>query len=133
MNELIDSYYRCRRDGRFLDTFYETFLSKSSEVARMFAQTNFKLQKVLLRQSLLEILCFDRGFSGTQEEIRRLGRRHKELGVTPEMYTMWLDALCETIKKHDPEYTSELEQRWRDAVRKSVELMLAVDSSQESG
>ena len=90
-NELTASYYRCRRDVRFLDTFYDAFLSKSPDVAQLFAKTDFKIQKLMLRQSLLEMLCFDRGMSGTREEIERLGFRHKELSVTPEMYTMWLD------------------------------------------
>jgi len=82
-NELTASYYRCRRDERFLDTFYDGFLSKSPTIAQMFAKTDFKFQKLVLRQSLLEMRCFDRGMSGTREEIERLGLRHKELGVTP--------------------------------------------------
>ena len=129
-NELTASYYRCRRDVRFLDTFYDAFLSKSPDVAQLFAKTDFKIQKLMLRQSLLEMLCFDRGMLGTREEIERLGFRHKELNVTPEMYTMWLDALCEAIKKHDPSYTPALEQLWREAMRKSIKEMIAVGASQ---
>jgi hemoglobin-like flavoprotein len=129
-NELTASYHRCRRDERFLDTFYDGLLSKSPAIAQMFAKTDFKIQKLMLRQSLLEMLCFDRKMAGTHEEIERLGRRHKELLVTPEMYTMWLDSLCEAIKKHDPNYTPDLERRWRDAMRKSIKEMIAVDASQ---
>ena len=129
-NELTASYYRCRRDERFLDTFYDGFLFKSPAVAQMFAKTDFKLQKLMLRQSLLEMLCFDREMSGTREEIQRLGRRHKELRVTPEMYTMWLESLCEAIRKHDPGYTTALEQLWREASLKSIEEMVAVGRSQ---
>ena len=70
---LTASYYRCRRDGHFVDTFYDLFLSKSAEIAQKFAQTDFRLQKLVLRQSLLEMICFDRGMSGTREEIERLG------------------------------------------------------------
>ena len=132
MCELTDSYYRCTRDDSFLDSFYDTFLSKSPAVADMFSMTEFRLQKLMLRQSLLEIICFHRGMSGTREEIERLGRRHRELGVTSEMYTMWLDALCETIEKYDPDYSAELEQAWREAVLKAVETMIGVDSPQES-
>lgn len=126
LDQLTASYYRCRRDEDFLDSFYDLFLAKSPAVAEMFAHTDFKLQKLMLRQSLLEVLCFNRGMAGTEEEIRRLGRRHQELGVQPEMFTMWLDALCEAVKKHDPEYTPELEQAWRAAVNKSIQEMLAV-------
>ena len=129
-NKLTASYYRCRRDERFLDTFYDGFLSKSPAIAQMFATTNFKFQKLMLRQSLLEMLCFDRGMSGTLEEIEGLGLRHKKLGVTPEMYVMWLDSLCEAICKHDPSYTPALEQLWRVAMLKSIDQMIAVGASQ---
>ena len=128
-NDLIASYYRCRRDEGFLDTFYDAFLSKSPAVAQLFAKTDFRIQKLVLRQSLLEMLCFDRGMAGTREEIQRLGRRHKELHVTPDMYTLWLDALCEAIKKHDPNYTLALEQLWREAMLKSIKEMIAVEAS----
>ena len=40
-NELTASYYRCRRDERFIDTFYEQFLVKSPAIAKMFATTDF--------------------------------------------------------------------------------------------
>ena len=130
-NELTASYYRCRHDERFLDTFYDLFLSKSPVVAEKFAKTDFRFQKLMLRQSLLEMLCFDRGISGTCEEIQRLGRRHKELDITPDMYSMWLDSLCEAIKKHDPNYTPELEQLWREAMHKSIKEMVSVGVSQD--
>ena len=103
-NQVMASFYRCRRDKKFLDTFYSLFMAKSPEIAEMFAETDFKIQKLVLRQSLLEMICFDRGMDGTREEIERLGHRHKELGVTPEMYAMWLDALCESIERHDDEW-----------------------------
>jgi hypothetical protein len=46
------------------------------------------------------------------------------------MYTMWLDSLCEAIKKHDPSYTPALEQLWREAMLKSIKEMIAVRASQ---
>ena len=132
-NEVTASFYRCRRDGHFMDTFYDLFLSKSTEIAEKFVQTDFRVQKLMLRQSLLEMICFDRGMSGTHEEIERLGHRHRELSITPDMYSMWLDALCETIRKHDPDYTPELEQFWRQAMLKSINEMISAGASQESG
>jgi hemoglobin-like flavoprotein len=75
------------------------------------------------------MLYFDRGVQGTRDEIERLGRRHKELGITMEMYSMWLDALCEAIQKHDPLYTPEIEQLWRNAMLKPIRDMLSVDGS----
>lgn len=132
-NEVVSSFYRCRRDGHFVDTFYELFLSKSPEISQKFANTDFKIQKLVLRQSLLEMICFDRGMAGTREEIVRLGSHHKELGITPGMYSLWLEALCEAIRKHDPEYTPEVERNWREAMRKSIREMISVSASPESG
>ena len=129
--ELVDSYYRCRSDEQFLDTFYDLFLAQSPTVAQKFANTDFNLQKLLLRQSLLEMLGFDRGLPGSIEEIERLGHRHRELGITAEMYTMWLDSLCQSIRQHDPEYTPGLERHWRDAMLKSISKMLAAGDSHE--
>ena len=129
VDELTSSYYRCRHDERFLDTFYDRFLSKSPAVAQMFADTDSAIQKLMLRQSLLDMLGFYSEMSGTREEIERLGHRHKELGVTPEMYATWLDSLCEAIQQHDPSYTPELEQHWREAMLKSIQEMVAVGAS----
>ncbi len=127
-NDVTASYYRCRRDQGFIDTFYDRFLAKSPAIAAKFAKTDFKIQKLMLRQALLEMLCFDRGLAGTDEEIARLGQRHKELEIQPEMYVMWLDALCEAVREHDPEYTAELEQSWRQAMLKSIDAMIAASA-----
>ena len=132
VNEVTASYYRCRQHKEFIDTFYELFLAKSPEIAKMFAKTDFRIQKLMLRQSLLALICFDRGIAGTREEIDRLAGRHKELNVKPEMYSMWLDALCETVQQYDPQYTPELEQQWRQAMRKSIDEMIAA-GARETG
>ena len=86
-------------------------------------------QKLVLRQSLLDMLGFYLEMPGTHEEIKRLGLRHKELGVTPEMYATWLDSLCEAIKQHDRRYNPELEQLWREAMLKSIKQMIEVGGS----
>lgn len=126
-NELggvMASYHRCREDDEFFDTFYDLFLGKSREVAELFRHTDFKHQKLMLRESLLEMLCFERGVPGVEETIRRLGQRHKVLGVKDEMYTLWVDSLCEAVEKHDPEYAPELAQQWRDAMQKGIDVMI---------
>jgi hemoglobin-like flavoprotein len=124
LDEVIESFRRCRRDKKFLQTFYDVFLSKSPEIASKFTGTNFKLQKLLLRESLLMVLAFHLSMTGAREEIVDLGARHRSLGVTPEHYSMWLDALCEAISRHDPQFTTELEGKWRGALREPIELMI---------
>lgn len=132
-NRVIASYYRCIDQEGFVDTFYDLFLCKSPEIAEKFANTDFKIQKLMLRQSMLQMICFDSGIAGAREEIDRLGRRHKELGITPGMYALWLDALCEAIAKHDPEYTPEIERVWRQSMRNSIDAMLRSGASADPG
>ncbi|HEX4147179.1 MAG TPA: hypothetical protein VHY91_27020 [Pirellulales bacterium] len=43
----------------------------------------------------------------------------------PEHYELWLDSLCETVARHDPEYQTELEELWREAMRPGIALMLS--------
>ena len=49
------------------------------------------------------------------------------------MYSMWLDALCEAIRQHDPEFDPELEQLWRQAMLKSINEMILAGASEEPG
>ena len=131
-DEVTASYHRCREDDRFIDTFYDIFLLKSPAIAKKFAHTDFRHQKLMLRESLLEMLCLEQGIEGARAEIERLGRRHKDLQIPSEMYTMWLDSLCEAVQKHDPQCTPQLIQKWREAMRPGIELMIsAIDPPTE--
>lgn len=125
LDEVTASYHRCRADESFIDTFYDVFLAKSPEIAKKFVHTDFKHQKLMLRESLLEMLCLEQGLDGSREEIELLGRRHNDLQITAEMYTMWMDSLCEAVEKHDPQCTKELTQKWRVAMQPGIDLMIA--------
>ena len=129
-DEVLASYHRCRGDSGFIDTFYEIFLAKSPEIAKKFEHTDFAHQKLMLRESLLEMLCLEQHMEGSRQEIQLLARRHRDLHVTAEMYAMWLDSLCEAVEKHDPQCTAELTQQWRSAMQPGIEIMLGeVDTS----
>ena len=64
-DEVTASYHRCREDDRFIDTFYDIFLSKSPEIAKKFEHTDFRHQKLMLRESLLEMLFLEQGIEGS--------------------------------------------------------------------
>jgi hypothetical protein len=57
-NQVIASYHRARETGLLFDTFYELFLVKSPDIPPMFAGTHFAHQKLMLRESILELLVF---------------------------------------------------------------------------
>ena len=129
LDEVTASYHRCRAEDSFFDTFYDIFLSKSPVIAKKFAHTDFKHQKLMLRESLLEMLCLEQGMDSARKEIEMLGQRHRDLQITSEMYEMWLDALCEAVEKHDPQSTPQLARKWRQAMQPGIELMIAASDS----
>ena len=127
LDAVTASYHRCRASQGFVDTFYERLLAKSKEVADKFRGTDFTRQKFMLRESLLAMLLFNLDSGDARVELERLGERHSRRGlnIRPELYDLWLDALCEAVRKHDPAYTPDLEEQWRQAMRPAIELMIA--------
>lgn len=131
MNAHLDavtaSYHRCRANESFLDRFYERFLAKSPAIAHKFRHTDFERQKLMLRESLISMLLFNQDVGTARQELERLAARHsrKQLDIAPYMYELWLDSLCETVAEHDPEYTPELEQEWRDAMKAGIKLLIS--------
>jgi hemoglobin-like flavoprotein len=121
-NLVAASYQRARATGELFDTFYRLLLGRSPEIRSMFARTDFPHQKLMLRESILEMLTFSRSGTG-REEIERLADRHRKLNVQPRHYKFWLDALCEALAQHDPAFTPQLAQLWREAMRPGIEVM----------
>ena len=121
--QVVASYHRARETGQLFDTFYRIFLGKSPEIPSMFARTDFPHQKLMLRESILEMLVFAQTGSG-RREIERLGERHRQLNVTASHYELWLDALCGALRQHDPQFSPDLEQEWRDTMRKGIDVMV---------
>ena len=129
-DRVVASYHRARETGELFDTFYRLFLAKGPEIPPMFARTDFPHQKLMLRESLLEMLLFSQTGAG-REVIERLAERHQRLNVQPRHYELWLDALCEALAQHDPKFNSELEQVWRNAMRSGIQLMANSTNSED--
>ena len=72
-DQVVASYHRARQSGRLFDTFYELLLAKSPEIPPMFARTDFAHQKLMLRESILEMLLFAQTVSNRGEIERILG------------------------------------------------------------
>lgn len=125
LDRVTASYHRCRASDGLLDTFYERFLAKSPEVAEKFRNTDFKRQKLMLRESLISMLLFNLGSASAHRDLDQLAERHSRRGVDipPRLYDLWLDSLCETVAKHDPEYQPELDAEWRRAMKPGIELL----------
>ena len=43
-----------------------------------------------------------------------------ELDIRPDLYELWLDSVCQTVKLLDPEWTQALQLAWRDQLRPGI-------------
>ena len=122
------SYDRCLENAEFFDTFYEKFLAKSEEIPPLFANTDFRRQKQMIRMSVRMLVRLGAGEDATKLAISKLGESHsrRQHNIRPELYGLWLDALCESIAQHDPEYTPELEQQWRETMQAGIDKMISM-------
>lgn len=127
LDAVTASYHRCRTDDRFIETFYDHFLAKSDEVQDKFRGTDFVRQRLMLRESLLMMLLFNRREPSAIEELERLGETHsrRNLDIPPRLYHLWLDALCEAVEEHDPEYEPSLNEKWREAMQSGIDLIVS--------
>jgi hemoglobin-like flavoprotein len=125
--QVFASYHRCEAAGGFFDSFYEILFAKSSEIPPKFADTEMARQKQDAMASVLMALRLatgDRVARGYVEEIAESHNRHGH-NIRPELYDLWLDALCEAVQRHDPQYIPALEAQWRQAMRPAIELIVA--------
>jgi hemoglobin-like flavoprotein len=53
----------------------------------------------------------------------RIADRHVEVGVTDDLYPLFVESLVRTVAEHDPEYTQALGDAWRVALEPGLEYM----------
>lgn len=118
-----NSYARCLRASDFFADFYERLLASDPAVPPMFTETAFPRQHNLLRHGLGLLLSY--GNRADDVLLKRIAARHSEsgIGVSPEMYGLFVESLLETIERHDPRFTEETAAAWREALRPGIEFM----------
>ncbi len=125
--QALASYHRCETAGDLFDSFYEIFFAKSPEISPMFAITDMERQKQDAMASVLMALRLASGDAIARQYIQEIAETHSRRGyrIRPELYDLWLDALCEAVARHDPQYTTDLDNNWRLAMRPAIDLMIA--------
>jgi len=123
---VLESYYRCEDSEGFYDTFYRIFFAKSPEIPLKFADTDMQRQKQIIGASLLWMLRLGRGDPMALQEVEKIGQSHGRQGhnIPPYMYSLWLDALCRAVERHDPQYTPDLEAQWRVIMEEGIDLIV---------
>ena len=124
---VLESYHRCEQRGGMFDSFYEILFAKSPQIPPKFANTNMERQKQDLTASVLMAIRLATGGQVAREYVQALAASHSRdrHNVNPELYSLWLDALCQAVQNCDPQFTPELELQWRMAMHPAIELMSA--------
>ena len=122
---VMASFSRSLTDGDFATTFYDTLFETEESLRELFAGTDFEVQKPLLRHAVEVMIRFGAGDEGARAEIERLAERHArdDLNINPTAYTVWLDVLCATLRRHDPEFGPGLELAWREHMQVGIDVM----------
>ncbi len=138
------SYDRCCAAEHFLQDFYRNFFIRCPQAKPRFAHTDFERQNNLLRHAFGLLLIFPNQpellrhafgllliFPNQPEReptiLARVAERHsrRELGVDPSMYQPFIEALIDTVRHCDPQFTPAVESAWRQTVHKGVAYMQA--------
>ena len=123
------SFCRCMgASDEFFDDFYETLSARAPGLGTLCAHVEMQQQNQLIRQGVEHLIDYATGNEQSAQELRRLGKTHGRSGlnVRPELYSVWIDTLVETIRKHDQQSTDDIEAAWRVVVRGGIEQMTSL-------
>jgi len=128
MQSVRASYDRCCANGDFPATFYEIFFTKSPEIPKLFADTDFTQQKRHFRAASLLLIKYQPGDDMTKIALELIGKTHSkgEYNIRPDLYPFFLESVCEAVKKHDPQWTQEIEDQWKERVQDGVKLIISM-------
>ncbi|KEF30395.1 MAG: globin [Gammaproteobacteria bacterium] len=120
---VFQSYGRCCRKDEFFVDFYDFFMSSSEAIRNRFVKTDMAAQRHLLRNGVMQLILVARGMS--DRKLRDLGTSHNRhnYDIDPSWYELWLNALVKTVRMHDPEFSPELGEAWRDVMKPGIELI----------
>lgn len=112
-------------ERRLYDKFYERFVTSDPRIGPYFLSTDFKKQKNLLKDGVGRALSFASGDSNSVSFVENLSVTHNRshMNILPELYPFWLNSLLETLAETDPKWSRSLENEWREALQKTINLM----------
>ena len=97
-----------------LDSFYEKFLKSSPAIADMFVNTDFEVQKGLLRHGLgLAVFYASDNLVG-EKGLRRIRASHgmRGMNISPFLYVFWVESLLEAIGEQGGDGHEDLLDAW---------------------
>lgn len=98
----------------FFTRFYQVFFHSSEEIQQKFIHTDMDKQRNMLKKSFYHLLIFY-GSNQANHYIEDIAKAHDRAhaNIPPHYYDIWMDALIETVKEFDSEFSDEIELAWR--------------------
>ena len=115
MDEGADDFFR---------TFYSKFL-KDPDIAVLFANTDLGRQVAMLKKSLFQLVSYYVVGEPTAE-LDRLALLHKKLGIAPEAFDVWMQALIDTAAEYDDGFDEATRLAWCWALAPGIAYMRLV-------
>lgn len=117
------SYERCQRAPEFFRTFYDRLLASDPAIPPLFAETAFPRQHKLLQHGLGLLLSYAR--RANPHLLERIAERHGpgDLNIPAVMYPLFVDALLEAVRIHDPDCDAAVEEAWRASLAPGIKFM----------
>lgn len=130
VNDVVrPSFYRCMADrDDFFDDFYGTLSDKAPGIGAMFAHVDMQQQNQLIRNGVEHLINYAVGDEESERQLQRVGHTHGHdgLDVRPELYSLWVDTLVETVRRHDKQATDDVDAAWRVVLRGGIDLMTSL-------
>ncbi len=112
MDESADDFFR---------TFYDRFL-EDPDIAVLFAETDLSRQVAMLKKSLFTLVSYY-VLGEPTAELDRLAMVHKRLGIAPEAFDVWMQALIDTAQEYDDQFDEATCLAWCWALAPGIAYM----------
>ena len=98
------------RSNAFFSAFYRRFLAHPG-VAVLFARVDMRRQEDMLRKSLFQLATYY-VLGEVTAELQRLAAVHRRLGLDPQLFDVWMQALLDTVAEFDPNCDDATRLAW---------------------
>jgi len=108
----------------FIDQFYDLMFTLHPETHSFFP-ANLQEQKTSLLTTLDNVINGIEYLTELEKELIELGQRHKDIGITKDMYDAFVTTIVETANRSSNYSLTDKELiAWEDAFRKVSNIML---------
>ena len=118
------SFGRCVQAPEFFALIYQNLFALRPELKVFFDATDYPRQHRRLRQAMVTLFAFREGDAVAQQNIEDLARQHAEMGVRPEYYGAFQEAIMRAARAADgAHWTEKLDAAWSGSLGPGISHM----------